>query len=354
MIDYQSKFKQKLIFLLLLILIFPFIIIFYFGQKSDIGIKQAPLTSIQNSTTFNLRGTIRDIKLSKDSKTAYVTAASRGVYIIDVQNPLKPRLLSQFKYFKNSYDKARSIELAEDKNILFVRDAQAGIYSIDIANPSEPKLLSTYKSQAPIYEFCISKNTDIIYISDADGIKIADIKNSDEIKVVTKYDKKRKYFDIVEVKENIIYLLSSHGIDIVDISSAKGPELVGNYLALGDAKRITLSKNKTSAFLSSGYSGIEILDIANKLNPKPLGIFKTSKMVKNTIVSKNAKTIYISNFNNTIEIVDIKNPDDAKQLQEINIDSTKKAKLWDIALSVDENRLFVANGVGGIKIINLR
>ena len=354
MIDYQSVFKQKLIFFILIILILPLIVIFYFGQKSDVDIKQAPLVSIQNSITLNLRGTIRDIKLSKNSKTAYVVAASRGVYIIDIENSLKPKLISQFKYFKNSYDKARSIELAEDKNILFVRDAQAGIYSIDIANPSEPKLLRTYKSQAPIYEFCISKNTNTIYISDADGIKIADIKNSDEIKVVTKYDKKRKYFDMVEVKENIIYLLSSHGIDIVDISFAQGPKLVGNYLASGDAKRITLSKNKTNAFLSSGYSGVEILDISNKLNPKPLGIFKTSKMIKNTIVSKDAKTIYISNFNNDIEIVDIKNPDDAKLLKKININPTKKAQVWDIALSVDENRLFVANGIGGVKVIGLK
>ena len=353
MIDYQSEFKQKLIFSLLTIFILPLIIIFYIGQKSDADIKQTPSTSIENMTTLNLRGTIRDIKLSKNSKTAYVVAASRGVYIVDVGNPLKPKLISQFKYFKNSYDKARSIELVEDRNILFVRDAQAGIYSIDIANPSEPKLLATYKSQVPIYEFCISKNTDTIYISDLEGIKIANINNSDEIKVITQYDKKRKYFDIVQVKENLIYLLSSYGIDIVDTSFVNGPKLVGNYIASGDVKRITLSYDKTRAFLSSGYSGVEILDIANKLNPKALGIFKTSKIVKNTIVSKDAKTIYLSNLNDAIEIVDIKNPDDAKLLRKININSTKKVQVWDIALSVDENRLFVANGIGGIKIIVL-
>ncbi len=70
MIDYQSKYKQKLIFLLLIILILPLIIVFYFGQKSNVDVKQAPLVSIENSITLNLRGTIRDIKLSKDSKTA--------------------------------------------------------------------------------------------------------------------------------------------------------------------------------------------------------------------------------------------------------------------------------------------
>ena len=354
MIDYQSKFKKKFTFLLLIILTVPLIIISYFGQKSASDIKQSPTVSIKSTTTLNLRGTIRDIKLSKDSKTAYVVAASRGVYIIDLSNPLKPKLISQYKYFKNSYDKSRSIELAENKNILFVRDAQAGIYSIDIANPFEPKLLTTYKSKATIYEFCISKDTDTMYISDTDGIKIVNIKNSDEMEVVTKYNKKRKYFDIVEVKENLIYLLSSYGIDIVDTSFAQGPKLVGSYITSGDAKKITLSHNKTRALLSSGYSGVEILDIANKLNPKPLGIFKTSKMVKNTIVSRDAKTIYVSNLNNSIEIVDIKNPDDTKLLQKININSTKEVQVWDLALSVDENKLLIANGIAGIKVMYLK
>lgn len=354
MIDYQEKFKQKLIFILLIILIVPFIIIFYSGQKSDSDIKQARTVSIKQTTTLGLRGTIQDIKLSKDSKTAYVAAASRGVYIIDIKEPLKPKLISQFKYFKNSYDKSRSIKLAEDKNILFVRDAQAGIYSIDIANPSEPKLLATYKSQVPIYKFCISNKKDKIYISDADGIKIADITNTDTIKVITTYDKKRKYFDMVEVKENILYLLAAYGIDIVNTGFSQGPKLVGNYLTSGDAKKITVSKNKTRAFISSGYNGVEIVNIANKLNPKPLGIYKTSHMVKKAIVSKNAQTLYISNLNDIIDIVDITNPDDAKLLQEININPTKKAQIGSMALSIDEDKLFVANGIGGFKVIHLR
>jgi len=94
LIDYQLKFKQQLIFILLIILTVPFIIIFYIGHKSQVTLKQPLTTSVQKSITLGLRGTMQDITLSNDSKTAYVAAASRGVYIIDIKDPMKPKLIS--------------------------------------------------------------------------------------------------------------------------------------------------------------------------------------------------------------------------------------------------------------------
>ena len=354
MIDYQVKFKQQLIFILLSILIVPFIIIFYIGQKSHTTVKHPLASSIQKSTTLGLRGSIQDITLSNDSKTAYVAAASRGVYIIDIKDPLKPKLISQFKYFKNSYDKTRSIKLAEDKNILFVRDAQAGIYSIDIENLAEPKLLASYKSEIPIYDFCLSNKNDKLYIADADGIKAADITDTDTIKVSTAYTIKKKYYDMIEVKENLLYLLTSYGIDIIDTGFSQEPKLIKSYFTSGDANKMRLSSDKTRAFISNGYSGVEIVDIANKLNPKPLGIYKTSTPAKQAIASKDTNTLYLSNLNDSIDIVDITDPDNAKLLQEITINPTKKSKIWSFALSANEDKLLVANGIGGLKVIGLK
>lgn len=355
MIDYQLKFKQQLIFILLAILIVPFIVIFSIGQKFQHETITHPLvSSIQKSTTLNLRGSIQDITLSKDAKTAYLAAASRGVYIIDLTDPLKPQLISQFKYFKNSYDKSRSLKLAEEKNILFVRDAQAGIYSIDIENPVEPKLLAGYTSEVPIYDFCLSAKNDKLYIADADGIKVADITDTDTIKVNTAYSRKKKYYDMLEVQENLLYLLTSYGIDIVETSLTQEPKLLKSYLTSGDANKMRLSRDKTRAFIANGYSGVEIVDIANKRNPKALGIYKTSKIAKEAIASNDANTLYVSNLNDSIDIVDISEPDDAKLLQEIHVNPTKKAKIHNFILSSDEDKLFIANGIGGLKLIDLK
>jgi hypothetical protein len=346
-------FIKRLLALLLMILVVPPIVVIYYGELANVK-EKAPSLSVKNTAVLHLRGSIRDVKLSADGKVAYVAAASRGVYIVDIQNPLKPKLISQFKYFNNSYDKARNLELAQKRNILFVRDAQAGIYSIDITNPSEAKLLSTYTSSEQIYDFCLSKDAKTIYIADKKGITVADIRDFDAISPITHYNIEKKYEDLVEAKKGILYLVSSHDIDIMQTDGAQAAKLVGNYVTAGDAKRISLSEDGTKAFVSSGYTGVEILDIANKLHPKPLGIYKTSSMVNNTLVSKNAKTIYVAGANGNIEIVDIKDPDSAKLLKRIKTKLSNQEQLWNIALSTDEKRVLTASGINGFKIINLR
>lgn len=350
MIDYQKKFKQKFISLILVVFLFPPIVVLYASYTPAPTVKLKAEQSIKSTSYFKLRGTIRDIKISKDENIAYVVADSRGIYIIDIENPVKPKIISQFKYFKNSYDKSRSLELSSDEHTLFVRDAQAGLYSIDISNKSEPKLLSLYSSTEKILGFKLSQNTKKIYLVGEEGLTIADIKNPDEIKPVSKY-KNKKYLDVVEANDELLYLLSSYGIDILDIS--KEPTLVGNYNTLGNAEKISLSKNQMQAFLSSGYTGVEILNISNKLTPKPLNTVSCLEIAKDTTISKDAKTIYISNFNDSLEIVDISSINNAKVIQTINTRHTKKAQSWTSALSNDEKVLYIANGVMGIKIIEL-
>lgn len=332
----------------------PLLVMIYIKQKSDTNIQQTPPIAITNSKTLNLRGIIRDLKLSEDSNIIYAVADSRGIYILDIQNPLEAKIISQFKYFKNSYDKSRSIELAKKRNILFVRDAQAGIYSLDLENIAEPKLLTTYQSQEQIYTFRISNNENYLYLIDEKSLKVLDITNFDTIKTIAAWEIKKKYSDIIEVKENLLYLLSPSGIDIFDMSFHKTPQQVEEYIASGDVEKITLSSDATRAFLSNGQSGVEILDIANKMHPKALGIYRTSITAKDTLISKDGAILYISDLENTFETVDITNPDDAKQLQHIHINATNKAKILDFDLSVNENILYVANGIAGFKIVRLR
>lgn len=353
MIDYQQRFKQKLVFLLLLIFLLPLLIISFLAQSSQ-DIKQQTYDAVQKSKTLNLRGKTRDIALSKQREIAYVCADSRGVYMIDLHNPLDPKLLSQFKYFQNSYDKSRKSLFSVSKDILFVQDAQAGIYSVDLENIAEPKLLSSYTSQMQVYEFAISSKEDYLYLSDQEGIKILDIKESDRIQLFDSYESDQKYLGIVEVKEKLLYLLSSKGVDILDVNIKNKAKVVGNYIALGDASKIEFSSDKTLAFIASKYNGIEIVDTANKLNPKPLSIYKSSEPIEDIFVSKDANTLYVTNENDTLEIVSVVDPRDPKVMHKIKINQIKKAKIWDFDLFDNGNIMLVANGINGLKAIELK
>jgi len=353
MIDYQADFKVFFIRLILIILIIPPIIFLYMEYKSDtpINSRQTLISAIDNKNIFRLRGTIRDIKISQNGKVAYVVASSRGIYILSLQNPLQPKIISQFKYFKNSYDKARAIELTQDERRLFVRDSMAGVYSIDISNLSEPKLLAVYPKTQSISTFSISQEK--IYISDDENLTIASIKDFDQIEVITKYAIDKKYFDSIEVKNELLYLLSSNGIDIMDTSSPKQPKIIKTYSTLGDPQSISISKDKKVAFISSGNNGVEILDIRNKTNPKVIGSFTSSGNIKNTTISKDRKKLYLSNFYNNLEIVDIEDINHIKSIKQIKDTQSHKKEFWNATLSSDEKFIYISYGTLGILIFSI-
>ena len=354
MIDYQARFKQKFVKLLLLIFILVpvfFLVLNYTVEKKH---DMKTTTLIKNNILFKLRGRVKDITISKNGKTAYVVADTRGIYILDIQNPLKPKILSQFKYFKNSYDKSRSLELTKDEQRIFVRDAQVGIYSIDISYPSKPVLLSSYHGCCTILDISLSQTSDKLYILNKNGFEIVDIGNADEIKTVTRYNGDKKYIDLVEVKEGLVYLASSSGIDMLDIDDGAKPKLVSSFVAVGDIKKLSLSKTKTKAFLSSQNSGVEILDIKNKLNPKSIGLYLNSKVVKDTVISKDEKKIYLLNLDNSLDVVNISEVDNIKLVRTIKTKHKQNHKLFSLALSNNGKTLYMANGAFGIEILELK
>ena len=353
MINYQEKFKKKLARILLILLIVPPLLFSYIAYKSDSSrtIKNRPNTTatIQAMKLFGLRGTVRDIKLSKDGTIAYVVASSRGIYILNLENPSKPKILSQFKYFQNSYDKSRSIELSSDERRLFVRDAMAGVYSIDIRNLAEPKLLAHYVHDKPISSFTLAEDMKRIYMSSGEGIIIADIRNPDEIKTIAHNTMSSKYYDIVEVKKSLLYLLSSSGIDIVDVSTPQKPKILKSYATLGDPETIILSQDKSRAFVSNGTSGIEVLNIKNKTNPKAIGSYICD--TKSITIAEESQRLYVTTLQNNLQVIDISNVDKITMVKKIPNRHPRKGEFWNSALSPDRKFLYVSNGISGLAII---
>ena len=364
MLDHHTRFKQKFYLLLLVILIVPPLGLLYYEYRAEMADQNTvTIPKFQDHTEtnaklslkhiFRLRGNVKQIELSKDGKTAYVCADSRGVYIVDLQKPLKPKIISQFKYFKNSYDKARNIALSKDQSLLFVRDAQAGIYSVDISNPTEPILLTTYASESPMSGFVLSADAQRLYISHTDGLTIADIRSHDQIIPIASLKQKKGYLGLVETADDLLYLLNNYGVDIVDISSIQEPRLVGKFDSLGRPEKIMLSNRKTRAYLSCGNAGVEIIDLNNPMSPKPAGSFTTAGFANSTSVSKNGDTIYVSNSNNDIEIVDVTDPDNPKLRHRIHEDKTQPRQVLSSTLSIDEKILYIAHGTLGMAIVEL-
>ena len=368
MTDLHLKFKQKLIVSLLIVFIVPPVAFLYYQYLHVLPQKPLPISKkiveeiipmvsdephyIYPHKIFKIRGTASKIILSKDGKLAFVASASRGIHILSLQNPLEPTLLYHFKYLNNAYDQARDIVLSPDEKTLFVKDSKVGIYTLDVSNPSHPKKLALYPNVKSVNKISLNGDGSRLYLAGSFGLMVADVHNKNKITIIKKINLGQAYYDVLEIQKNILYVLSSSGLEVVDITHINDPIFKEGYPTLGTPLNIILSENRTRAYISSGDSGVEIINIKNIFHPTPFGVFTPVGYTTHTTISKDGKRIFISNLNDDVDIVDVTYPYDAKLLQNIR-ETHDKGQIWGSVLSPDEKTLYVAYGVLGIGVVPL-
>ena len=313
-------------------------------------------------------GTVRKIILNKKGDRAYVASFGQGVHILDLSTPMHPKVVTQFKYGL-AYDSAVDIILSKDEKTLYVLDMKHGLYSLNVRDVTAPKLLSYVKCEGAEH-LSLSLDEHRIYVSGKFGVLIIDNANTMNLVgrlhylpdlhkyVVGRYKPYLQYAgfevitDMFEVENNILYLMSQTP-DIVDISNLLDIKMITRFSILGNAKQVTVSKNRQRLYIASGHSGIEIFEIADYRHPKPLGGHNTKGLAINSTISKDGKILFVSNLNRGVELFDITYPYDPKFVTSIEKPPVKKGQVHATALSPDNNVLYIAYGVIGLGVVDL-
>jgi hypothetical protein len=365
MTDPNVQFKQKIIIFLILIFILHPIGFLYYDFNTilppRINTTEQPIQKMRkekNQLIFpshicKLNGSTKDILLTQNGKIAYIASSSKGVQTLNLKDPYAPKLLATLKYPKSTYNHASSLALSTNEKTLYVKDPTIGIYSIDVRNPQKQKILATYPTVNTPSNISLSDDGKALYIVGKKGLSIVDIRQNDQIKTIMKFNNGEAYYDVVEVAKNTLYLLSLSGIDILDITDLTKPQLIGGFATLGQSRKITLSKDKTRAYISSGDSGIEVIDLKDKLHIQRSGSFTTIGNAINTTVSQNKVTIYVSTFNEDLNIIDARYPHNLELIQRVRKNHIQ-GQLWSSSLSPDEKILYIAYGDLGIGIVQLK
>src|SRR4051812_30346541 len=113
----------------------------------DVSNPQMPVLTSQ----FILLARGRDVVLSTDSKTAFVTADRTGLLIVDVSNTMVPYtiasldtqgLLVSFHLVICVQGQAMTLKLSTDEKIATVADGSSGLTIVDVSDKSKPIMLS--------------------------------------------------------------------------------------------------------------------------------------------------------------------------------------------------------------------
>lgn len=231
-------------------------------------------------------------------KYAYVANGHRGVAVLDVSNPAKPRYLRQV-YLDGRYTSFITVY----KNILDVQTADR-IYLLDISEPSKPVLVKSFKGFGGYLTTGFSGGKGI-FTTGRSGFHLVDLtKNLFTPSVLGSYTDTQTA-RAVYADKNVLYLANgSGGLKIYDLADPGSPQLLRTVGALGYANAVALSSNY--AFVPEGIAGISIINVSHPRKAAVETFFDLENVSWNIAVANNRA--YIASSEQGLNIFDVQNP----------------------------------------------
>lgn len=235
-----------------------------------------------------------DIYVSEDF--AYVADANNGLQIIDVSNPIFPRIVGNYPIMN-----AQTVHVSE--NIVYATGGDCMLHVLDITNPSQPIELA---------------NIDHIMCS--------------------------------FVSENILYAArgcgQEGGLEIYDINYPNHPKILGTFDDDGWIKDVFISEN--IAYLAGGEELIRLVDVSDPTNPILLGYFMDDQVTRHEAqdVFVSGNIAYIAEHDKGVWAINVSEPSNPIELWHLKGDIA-----WDVYVYRDI--AYIATDWDGLTLINV-
>lgn len=236
---------------------------------------------------LNGLGNTRQIAVSRGY--AYITAREDGLFIVDVREPAKPKLV-------HHYDTAElATAIAVSGDVAAIGNRCAGVELLDVSNPSEPKYLSTIRvgeAQSLVFHgswlytgLWSEKGVAVIDVSNpwrplhintvpldgkGDGLDI----NGNLLAAATGHHSR----SLGSVKPGDSSFGHGHGIEFFDISEPARPRKISGlkfppFYRLGmDMWGVSLSD--THALVNDTHNGFFLIDVREPTSPRHVGWYQ--------------------------------------------------------------------------------
>lgn len=256
------------------------------GLLHVIGKGKLHVVDVSDSDSPRVKGTISGLghvrQVSVRNGVAYVTAREDGLFLVDVSNPEQMGILAHY----DTIELATGIAVSGD--VAFVACRTAGVELIDVSSPESPLHLSTVRTG------------EAQSVAVRDGILYAGVWGTGELVICNVSGPRRPtiiarvkldgYGDGVDVRGNYCYVATGHharsmphraptdpgygrghGLEIIDISNPRTPELVGRvkfppFYRLG-MDTWDVKATDRYAFVADTYNGVFVVEITEPSKP---------------------------------------------------------------------------------------
>ncbi|AKG92420.1 hypothetical protein GAH_00224 [Geoglobus ahangari] len=193
-------------------------------------------------------------------------ANEKRVVIIDVSNPIQPKIIGEVTQNTSNYE---AYDIAVYGSYAFVAAGNYGLQVLDVSDKTKPKEVT----HLDLYGKKLKISGDYVYLltHDYSDIYIIDIANpSNPVLKSTFTMPKGRPFDI-KISNNIAYVTEyPWGIWAIDVSDPSNPKVLGNCTGsyYGEYESSGINVKDGYAFVSTWYRGLVVYDVSNPSNIK--------------------------------------------------------------------------------------
>jgi len=273
-----------------------------------------------------------------------------GLKIFDISSADKPIQIGEYAT-KN----AKSFAIDFNKSIAYIADNDSGaldIKVVDISDVNSMNLITSIETNGSINKIKLSNDKTKLFVAqgssyygpnDKGGLYVYDVEDLNNTQFIGNFKTTNMtdfQFDVNNSR--VVTIDSSDGLNIIDISNFTS---LGNF-SIKYGFSLLLNQDNTKAFV--GASGLNIFDISDPSNITKISNISDSPYIYSMFLSKNEKVLYASKSGSGINIINISDITNLSISTTIQMSETKSIKI-----SNDNSTGYIADGIGGFKIINI-
>lgn len=287
-------------------------------------------------------GNVNMVLVSKNK--AYLADGERGIVILDVQNPKSPRLLGICDVTYHSKPKPIDVPplgLALLGNTLLVANGERGLDVVDVSNPGKPRVAA--KLPLGGFSYSVALAGGVAFVADiVKGVIAVDVRDAEHPVKVGEIKASGQPFDVLVWEQKLLISAGAGGLQVMDISHFPSKS-TGVYQAPPTTFGVTVRNG--IAFTANGTGGMNIYDVKNPKSPRLLSHVPTPGYA-HRIILVNALA-YVADVIGGAHAVDISNPRSPKVLNSFDWQQHP----WDIAYS--RGHVFIADAHHGFSVFNV-
>lgn len=237
------------------------------------------------------------------------------------------------------------------RNYALIAAGVSGVHLRDVTNPAEEQTLAVIDT--PGSAEAVVATAELAVIADGiGGVMVVNITQPAAPRLVGSVEFQGNTADVALFGNHALVVNRSGSLHVIQVSPRNAPVLVGTLPTRGEMGTVRVADQR--AYLA-GVEGLQVIDLRDPARPRELAFFPTRFPVNDLAVSRLSSAqvfAYLVDGAAGVSVVDVTAVSAVKPARLLG-QATVDGPAWGIALAASGNLVWVANGVGGLRCVDV-